>query len=122
MTDQLTPDNFQEKHGHRFRVNNEQQARIAAGTLTREQAFEEFLAKGGVEKLKPRKPEIPDSVYLSDGLTLENFSERVKEATGVARRFRMSRAQSALATESKLTREQALAEVIASVKAKTIQP
>lgn len=117
MNDALTIENFHEKTGFRFRVSNEQHERIAAGTLTREQAFAEFLASGGAAKLKPRKPEVPDSVYLSDGLTLENFSERVKAATGVARRFRMSREQCARNENGLLTREQALQEVVASVKA-----
>jgi len=117
MSDELTLENFHEKTGFRFRVSNEQNERIEAGSLTREQAFAEFLASGGPAKLKPRKPEVPDSVYLSDGLTLENFSERVKAATGVARRFRMNREQCKRHGEGQLTREQALAEVIASVKA-----
>lgn len=117
MSDELTIDNFHDKTGFRFRVSNEQKERIGAGTLTREQAFAEFLANGGPAKLKPRKPEVPNSVYLSEGLTLENFSERVKAATGVARRFRMNREQCKRHDEGQLTREQALAEVIASVKA-----
>lgn len=117
MSDELTIDNFHERTGFRFRVSNEQNDRIKNGTLTREQAFAEFVASGGPAKLKPRKPEVPDSVYLSDGLTLENFSERVQAATGVARRFRMDREQCARNDAGTLTREQALAEVIASVKA-----
>jgi hypothetical protein len=117
MSDELTLANFHEKTGFRFRVSNEQNERIENGTLTREQAFEEFVASGGPAKLKPRKPEIPDSVYLSDGLTVDNFSERVKEATGVSRRFRMSREQFQRQKDGLLTREQALQEVIASVKA-----
>lgn len=117
MTDELTLDNFRTRTGFRFRVSNEQNERIEAGTLTREQAFAEFLASDGAAKLKPRKPEVPDSVYLSDGLTLENFSERVKSATGMARRFRMNREQCARNEQGLLTREQALIEVIASVKA-----
>jgi hypothetical protein len=117
MSDELTLANFHEKTGYRFRVNNEQNERIENGTLTREQAFAEFLASGGAAKLKPRKPEIPDSVYLSDGLTVDNFSEKVKEATGVSRRFRMSREQCKRHKDGVLTREQALQEVIASVKA-----
>lgn len=116
MTD-LTLENFHDKTGFRFRVSNEQNERIANGTLTREQAFAEFLASGGAAKLKPRKPDVPDSVYMTEGLTLENFSERVKEATGIARRFRMSRDQVARHKNGTLTREQALAEVIASIRA-----
>lgn len=117
MSDELTIENFHAKTGFRFRVSNEQFERIEAGTLTREAAFAEFLASGGVEKLKPRKPEVPDSVYLEDGLTVDNFSERVKAATGVVRRFRMSREQCKRRKDGLLTREQALQEVIASVKA-----
>jgi hypothetical protein len=46
----LTMDNFRSLTGRRFRVTTEQQNRIKAGTLTREQAFAEFIAdlkKGG---------------------------------------------------------------------------
>lgn len=120
MSSDLTLENFHEKTGFRFRVSNEQNERIAAGTLTREQAFQDFLASGGAAKLKPRKPEVPDSIYLCDGLTVANFSERVQAATGVARRFRMSREQCKRHKDGVLTREQALQEVIASVKAATI--
>ncbi len=42
---QLTLNNFRELTGHRFRVTTEQQNRIKAGTLTREQAFVEFMAE-----------------------------------------------------------------------------
>jgi len=115
--DDLTLENFQEKTGFRFRVNNEQHERIANGTLTREQAFAEFLASGGAAKLKPRKPEIPNEIYMSDGLTIANFSERVLAATGTARRFRMNREQTERFKQGTLTREAALQEVIASVKA-----
>lgn len=118
--DDLTLENFHEKTGFRFRVNNEQRERIENGTLTREQAFAEFLAAGGPAALKPRKPEIPDSFYLCDGLTVANFSERVKAAIGVARRFRMSREQHQRHENGLLTREQALQEVIASIKTSNI--
>jgi len=60
----LTLENFHEKTGFRFRVSNEQFARIEASTLTREQAFAEFIAAGGAEKLKPRKPEAPEEVCV----------------------------------------------------------
>jgi len=116
MTNEYTLENFQAKTGFRFRVSNEQNEKIKNGQLTREQAFTEFLESGGANNLKPRKPDVPDSVYLSEGLTLDNFSERVKEATGQARRFRMSREQSERMKAGSLTREQALLEVIASVK------
>ena len=116
MTDDLTIDNFHARTGFRFRVSNEQFERIQAGTLTREQAFAEFLAAGGPAALKPRKPETPDSIYLCDGLTVANFSERVQAATGVARRFRMSREQCKRFKDGVLTREQALQEVIAATK------
>ena len=43
----LTLANFSTLTGRRFRVTTEQQARIKAGTLTREQAFQEFLKELG---------------------------------------------------------------------------
>lgn len=121
MSDDLTLENFHEKTGFRFRVSNEQHERIESGQLTREAAFAEFLASGAAAKLKPRKPEVPDSVYLEDGLTVDNFSERVQAATGVSRRFRMNREQCARHEAGTLTREQALQEVVAATKANHAQ-
>jgi len=42
--EQLTTENFRTLTGRRFRVTTEQQNRIAAGTLTRDAAFAEFVA------------------------------------------------------------------------------
>lgn len=112
-TQDLTLDNFTERTGFRFRISRDQKARIAAGTLTREDAFAEFLQRGGLEELEKRsRPDIPDSVYLEDGLTLDNFSERVKAAIGIERRFRVSLKQQERIDAGTLTREQALAEII----------
>lgn len=41
--EQLTTENFRTLTGRRFRVTTEQQNRIAAGTLTRDGAFAEFI-------------------------------------------------------------------------------
>lgn len=43
--EQLTTENFRTLTGRRFRVTTEQQNRIAAGTMTREAAFAEFVAE-----------------------------------------------------------------------------
>ena len=111
----LTLDNFTERTGFRFRISREQKSRIDVGSLTREGAFQEFLERGGLEELQKRsRPDIPDSVYLEDGLTLDNFAERVAAIVGVARRFRVSREQKTRIDGSTLTREGALAEVIAA--------
>lgn len=85
--------------------------------LTREGAFQEFLNDGGLQKLQNRRPEIPDSVYLDPDLTIDNFSDKVKAAIGVARRFRISRDQRARLKSGDLTRSQALAEVVAEKRA-----
>ena len=122
MTSDLTIDNFTQRTGFRFRVNRDQKTQINEGTLTREQAFEAFLAAGGLERLEGRPSDIPDSVYLDPTLTLENFSDVVKATTGTSRRFRVSRDQHALIKDGTLTREQALAEVIASKQQATITP
>lgn len=112
-TSDLTLENFTEKTGFRFRISREQQAKINDKSLTREEAFREFLDGGGLERLQQRsKPEVPDSVYLEDGLTIDNFSERVKLATGTARRFRVSREQAQRIEAGTITREQALLEII----------
>ncbi|MCV0439834.1 MAG: hypothetical protein K5880_14495 [Hydrogenophaga sp.] len=113
----LTIENFTERTGFRFRISRDQKALIDDGQLTREQAFAEFLAGGGLERLQGRRPEIPDSLYLEDGLTLENFSDRVEAAIGVSRRFRVSREQHARIKDGQLTREQALAEVVSAKRA-----
>jgi hypothetical protein len=42
--EQLTTENFRTLTGRRFRVTTEQQNRIAAGTLSRDAAFAEFVA------------------------------------------------------------------------------
>ena len=83
-------------------------------SLTREAAFQEFLADGGLERLQNRNPEIPDSVYLDPTLTIDNFTAKVEAVIGVKRRFRVSRDQKARLKDGSLTREQALAEVVAS--------
>lgn len=87
-------------------------------TLTREQAFTEFLADGGLENLQGKnRPDVPDSVYLEDGLTIDNFEDRVKAAIGTVRRFRVSREQAQRIKDGSLTREQALQEVITAKRA-----
>jgi hypothetical protein len=112
----LTIDNFAERTGFRFRISREQKDRIAAGTLTRRDAFSEFMASGGVDRLqKSRRPDVPLQVYLDPELTVDNFSEKVKALTGIARRFRVSREQRLRIKAGTLTREQALAEIISSV-------
>jgi hypothetical protein len=84
-----------------------------ASQLTREGAFQEFVDKGLVTKISERKPEIPTSVWLEPGLTLENFEERVFKATNHRIRFRILAEQK----ERNLTREQALGEIIALKRA-----
>lgn len=111
-TENLTIDNFTNQTGFRFRVSRDQKARIDAGEITREQAFQEFLSSGGLERLESRLPEIPDSVYLDPTLTLENFSERVEAAIGVPRRFRVNQSQANRIALGDMTRAQALAEVV----------
>ena len=114
-TQDLTVDNFTERTGFRFRLSREQKTQVTAGTLTREQAFQAFLANGGLERLQARnRPEIPDSIYLDPTLTVENFPEKVKAITGVARRFRVSQEQKVRMTAGTLTRAEALAEVVRS--------
>jgi len=109
----LTLENFTATTGFRFRISREQKARITAGTLTREQAFAEFIKSGGLDDLqKKRRPDIPDEVYLKPGLTVDNFAEHVAAAIGVPRRFRVSREQQARMDSGTLTREAALLETI----------
>lgn len=85
--------------------------------LTREGALQEFISEGGLDKLKNRPPEIPLSVYLDAELTPDNFTQKVEEAIGVKRRFRMSQDQYARFKAGELTREQALAETVEAKRA-----
>jgi len=114
MTENLTLDSFARVTGFRFRVTREQKALIADGQLTRDQAFTQFIEGGGLERLQGRPGSIPNSVYLDADLTLDNFSEKVEAAIGTPRRFRVSREQYARIEAGSLTREQALAEVVAA--------
>ena len=41
--DELTLENFKEKTGRRFRMSKDQMKRHIANTLTREEAFKEYL-------------------------------------------------------------------------------
>lgn len=117
LTSDLTVDNFSESTGFRFRVSREQKARIDANELTREGAFQEFLASGGLERLQGRPQDIPDSIYLDPDLTVENFASKVEAIIGKRRRFRVSREQKARVKAGELTRTDALAEIVSAKRA-----
>jgi hypothetical protein len=161
-----TLDNFTEKTGFRFRVNNKQKARIALTSLTddqrqqvaqmnleeaadffkarnsnntpllwikevadiasnwtddqaltREGAFEEFLAGNGLKTLQDKKPDIPDAVFLQPDISLENFQDRVEAAIGTKRRFRMSREQK----QRGISHQDAFNETVARIRAANTQ-
>ena len=82
-------------------------------SLSREQAFAEFLAAGGLERVQSKKPEVPTAVWLDPELTIVNFEEKTFKATGHKIRFRILKDQ----TERKLSRAEALAEVVARKRA-----
>lgn len=105
---------FEAQKGIRFRVTRDQHARIKAGTLTRELAFQEFVNSGGPERAAKKKAaaEVPISVWKDSQLTLENFSEKVRAATGHARRFRVSSEQK----ERGLSREEAFTETVSKYR------
>lgn len=113
----ITLENFTEKTGRRFRVSRDQKQRIDNGELTREQAFQEFIDNGGLEKPQAQVQDIPDSVYLDPDLNLKNFSDKVEAAIGVRRRFRVTSEQKSRIDEGKLTREEALAEIVTAATA-----
>jgi len=108
MQEELTLENYSERTGRRFRVNREQAERIKAGSLTREEAFQEFLANGGTPSTDSTP--IPREVLEDPELTLDNFTDFVRERTGQSRRFRVSQEQSDRIKAGTLTREQAFAE------------
>jgi hypothetical protein len=86
--------------------------------LSREGAFQEFLADGGLDKLEKRPPAIPDELYLDPELTVDNFPEKVEALIGRKRRFRVSREQHQRIKAGTLSREGALAETVAEIVAK----
>lgn len=86
--------------------------------LTREGAFQEFMDAKGLDRLQNQKPDVPEKVFLDEGLTLDNFEDKVFEAIGVKRRFRVSRDQHARIDNGDLTREEAFLETVAQVRAK----
>jgi len=82
-------------------------------SLTRDGAFQEFLTNDGPNRLRDRKPNVPVSVWLDPELTLQNFEEKTLAATGHKIRFRIRKDQ----TQRGLSREEALAEIVAQVRA-----
>lgn len=86
--------------------------------LSREQAYELFRQEQGLERLQGRKPSIPDEIFLQEGLTLDNFSERLEALIGVKRRFRLSRELAKRVENKELTREQAFQETVAQKRQK----
>lgn len=81
--------------------------------LSRDAAYEQFRQAQGLERLQSRKPAIPDEIFLQEGLTLDNFSERLEALIGVKRRFRLSRELAKRVENKELTREQAFQETVA---------
>jgi hypothetical protein len=113
-TQQMTLSDFTGM-GYRFRLTDDQKARVDAGEITREQAFEEFRDNGGVDRRinagktpTRRYPAIPASFWLDPELTLDNYAEKIAEATGIPRRFRVPRNLQG----QDLTREEAFARVV----------
>lgn len=82
-------------------------------SLGREAAFQEFIASGGLTKIKERKPEVPLAVWTDPELTIENFEEKTFKATGHKIRFRILKEQ----TARNLSRTEALAEIVALKRA-----
>jgi hypothetical protein len=82
-------------------------------SLSRDSAFGEFIAGGGADKVKQRKPEVPLVVWTDPELTLENFEEKSFKATGHKIRFRIPKEQKS----RQLSRAEALAEIIALKRA-----
>ena len=118
--EELTLDNFTERTGRRFRVSREQNARIKAGSLTRQGAFEEFMANGGTNSSESNP--IPISVLQDPEMSLDNFTKVVRERIGENRRFRVSSEQNTRIKSGELTREEAFSEwVRAQVEADQTQ-
>lgn len=80
--------------------------------LTREGAFQEFVANGGLENRRPTRDPIPLSVFQAADLTPENFSDRVEAAVGYRGRFRLTSDQAARIEAGNLTKEEAFAEFV----------
>lgn len=103
---ELTLDNFLERTGLRFRVSSTQFELIKSGELTREQAFQDALASGEIQKRVAEEMTLR-SAWHDSTLTLANFKER----TG--RRFRLSRERTQMVDAKLITREEAFAQTVA---------
>jgi hypothetical protein len=108
----LTLDNFLERTGLRFRVSNTQFELIKAGQLTREQAFQEALENGDIQK-RIAEEEALRNAWHDPTLTLGNFKER----TG--RRFRLNRERTQMVETKVITREEAFAQTVAERRQNT---
>jgi|APGre2960657404_1045060.scaffolds.fasta_scaffold12546_3 hypothetical protein len=60
---------------------------------------------------------IPLSVWQEKTLSIDNFAERVGEATGTRRRFRVTKEQNQLIKEGKMTREEAFNQTVERMRA-----
>ncbi len=67
-------------------------------------------------KTTNQKRLIPQSIWTSTDLTLDNFSQKVYEVTGEQRRFKVTKEQRQLIMEGKLTREQAFQQTIEKMR------
>lgn len=114
-TQNINLNNVTELTGRRFRPTKEQSARINSGEITREQAFQEALANGWLDREPLKKDPIPQSFWLTEGLTLENFSEVSNRVLGKTRKFRISKDQK----DRGLSREEAFAERVRIEQEKT---
>lgn len=110
--EELTLNNFLERTGLRFRVNNEQHQLIASGELTREAAFQQALESGDIQKRVDQEAALRNA-WLDLTLTLKNFTEK----TG--RRFRLSRERAQLVRSKVITKEEAFAQTVAERRQET---
>ena len=101
----LTAEEFHKQTGMRFRVTQKQRAAIKAGTLTRDEAFQQAVDAGVIELRMNHASRTNDS-WKDTTLTIDNFQEK----TG--RRFRLDSGRAKLVRDKALTREEAFEQTV----------
>lgn len=118
MGDFEPTDKTYKKHtGNKFRLTPKQKELVDSGKMTRLEAFDQFVASGRSTNIrKQNKMKLPLSFWLTEGLTLDNFSDKVYAVMGFRRRFRVTPEQLARMKAGLITRDMAFAETVSAKK------
>ena len=101
----MTLETFQQTTGMRFRVTREQKKLIDEGVMSREDAFQEALESGEIQR-RIDAAQNAESFWADPELSMENF----KEKSG--RRFRLDRDRARRVKNNEITRQEAFNELV----------